>query len=330
MRNIFFIIISIGLVINACSSAEECIEAPDISQISMDVKVERLEKELFSAESESEIKNLLEQHPVVTQRFLMNNNQAAEDSALVSWLFELINNPHIDTLYNDSQAVFGDLESLTNEFEKAFQYLKYYYPSFEPPAINTLITGMSSDLYVSDSLIVIGLDLFQGADAQYRPQVYNYMLRRYQPDYIVPNCLLFLSSKWNATDPTDESMLAEMIYYGKSYHLAKQLMPCTADSVLMGYSSEDMELLAEGEETIWKYFIDNQLLYETSHLEKERYLNERPATVEIHNDVPGRIGRWVGWQIIRSFEKNNPEVTLQELMKMKDAEEIFRRAKYRP
>jgi len=125
-------------------------------------------------------------------------------------------------------------------------------------------------------------------------------------------------------------LLAEMIYFGKSFHFVKQLIPCTADSILIGYSSEEMELIEEGEETIWKYFIDNQLLYETSHIEKERYLNERPATIEINNKVPGRIGRWIGWQIVRSFADNNPEVTLQELMKMTNAEEILRRAKYRP
>ena len=329
MKNNFFIIIAYAVFFYACSSNNECIEAPDVSDIAVEVKVERLERELFSAETEEEVHEFLRQHPVVAERFIMRGNHES-DATLTKWLYDLINNPYIDTLHQDTQGVFGDFTNIQTEFEKAFQYLKYYYPEFEPPVINTLITGMSADLYISDSLFIIGLDLFQGEKARYRPQVYSYMLKRYQPEYIVPNALLFLSSKWNETEQADNTLLAEMIYFGKSFHFVKQLMPCTADSILIGYSGEEMELIEEGEETIWKYFIDNQLLYETSHIEKERYLNERPATVEIHNKVPGRIGRWIGWQIIRSFAENNPNVTLQELMKMKNAEELFRRAKYRP
>lgn len=329
MRNNFFIIIASAVFVYACNSNNECIVAPDVSDIGVEVKVERLEQELFSAETEAEIHDFLRQHPVVAERFLMKGNHAS-NTALTRWLYDLVHNPHIDTLYQDTQEVFGDFSRIQTEFEKAFQYLKYYYPEFEPPVINTMITGMSADLYISDSLFIIGLDLFQGEEARYRPQVYSYMLKRYQPEYIVPNALLFLSSKWNETEQADNTLLAEMIYFGKSFHFVKQLMPCTADSILIGYSREEMELIEEGEETIWKYFIDNQLLYETSHIEKERYLNERPATVEIHNKVPGRIGRWIGWQIIRSFAENNPNVTLQELMKMKNAEELFRRARYRP
>jgi len=329
MRNIFFIIIAYAFFVCACNSNNECIEAPDVSDIAVDVKVERLEQELYSAKTEEEIHNFLRQHPVVAERFLMKGNHAS-DPTLTRWLYDMINNPYIDTLYQDTQEVFGDFARIQTEFGKAFQYLKHYYSEFEPPVINTMMTGMSADLYVSDSLFIIGLDMFQGEDAQYRPQVYSYMLKRYQPEYIVPNALLFLSSKWNETEQTDNTLLAEMIYFGKSFHFVKQLIPCTADSILIGYSSEEMELIEEGEETIWKYFIDNQLLYETSHIEKERYLNERPATIEINNKVPGRIGRWIGWQIVRSFADNNPEVTLQELMKMTNAEEILRRAKYRP
>jgi gliding motility-associated lipoprotein GldB len=329
MRNIFFSTIAFCIFLNACNTGEECIESPDVSEVSVNLKVERVEQELFTANSKEETYQLLEQHSVIAERFLTSSDYTG-DSALAVWLYDFIQNPYIDTLYQNTQAVFGDFSGIKEEFEQAFQYIKYYYPQYEVPVINTMITGMSADIYISDSVFIIGLDMFQGEGARYRPQTYNYMLNRYQPASIVPSCLLFLSPKWNETDPEDNTLLAEMIYYGKSLHWVKQMMPCTADSLLIGYNQEEMTLIREEEETIWKYFIDNELLYETSHIEKERYLSERPATNEIDPKVPGRIGRWVGWQIVKSFSENNPEVTLQELMKMKNTEEIFRRAKYRP
>ena len=329
MRNIFLGIVASCAFFSACKSGEGCIEAPDVSKIKMPIKVERIEQELFSAKNIDEIYNLLKQHPALAERFL-GSNDYTNDSTLAEWFYNLKQNPAIDTLYQDTQEVFKKFSQLEDEFEQAFSYIKYYYPDFEPPVINTMITGMSADLYVSDSLLIIGLDMFQGKEAKYRPQVYDYMLRRYEPAYIVPNSLKFLSSKWNKTNVEENTMLAEMIYYGKSLHWVKQMMPCAADSLITGYTAEEIDLIREEEETIWKYFIDNQLLYETSHIEIERYLSERPATIEIDNKVPGRIGRWMGWQIVKSFAEKNPEVSLPELMKIENTEEIFRRAKYRP
>ena len=51
--------------------------------------------------------------------------------------------------------------------------------------------------------------------------------------------------------------------------------------------------------------------------------------LEIDNESPGRIGQWMGWQIVRSFMENNPKVTVQQLIKM-DANSIFEQSKYKP
>ena len=51
--------------------------------------------------------------------------------------------------------------------------------------------------------------------------------------------------------------------------------------------------------------------------------------LEIDNESPGRIGQYIGWQIVRSFMENNPKVTVQQLIKM-DAKTIFEQSKYKP
>ena len=39
---------------------------------------------------------------------------------------------------------------------------------------------------------------------------------------------------------------------------------------------------------------------------------------------------WVGWQIIKSYVKNNDKVSLSELMREQDAQKILAKSKYRP
>ncbi len=328
MRLIFSITL-LSLLLFSCNGTEECENAPDVSSIDINLKIERLEKGLFAAHTKQEVKTFLNQNPVVANQIFMAS-QYPDDSTLVNQVHQLINDPYIDTLYQDTEAIFSDFSAITSEFEQAFRYIKYYFPNFAPPVINTIVTGLSADFYVSDSLLVIGIDFFQGKDAQYQPKVYDYMLNRFQPEYIVPSSILLYSNRWNNTDESDNSLLAEMIFYGKSFYFTKKMLPCTPDSLIIGYSQPQMELVSESEKTIWSYFIDKQLLYTNNEMEKTRYLSERPSTIEISGEVPGRIGQWIGWQIVKSFAENNPEVSVNELMQMKNAQEIFRRAKYKP
>jgi hypothetical protein len=39
---------------------------------------------------------------------------------------------------------------------------------------------------------------------------------------------------------------------------------------------------------------------------------------------------WVGWQIIKSYMKNNKDATLEKLMAEPDAQRILSKSKYRP
>ena len=128
-------------------------------------------------------------------------------------------------------------------FQTAFSNLKYYYPDFTPPKIQTIITGLESDLFVSDSLILIGLDYYLGAQGKYKPNMYDYMLRRYEKNFIVPSVMLLygIDERYNKTDLNDRTVLSDMITYGKAYHFAKHMLPCVRDSIFIGYTRQEIE-----------------------------------------------------------------------------------------
>jgi len=62
---------------------------------------------------------------------------------------------------------------------------------------------------------------------------------------------------------------------------------------------------------------------------KKKYLDERPKVYEIGNKCPGRIGTWLGWEIVNKYMKVN-QVDLQSLMIEKDAQKIFTLSNYKP
>ncbi|MDH3710460.1 MAG: gliding motility lipoprotein GldB, partial [Cyclobacteriaceae bacterium] len=78
------------------------------------------------------------------------------------------------------------------------------------------------------------------------------------------------------------------------------------------------------------HFVEKKLLYETSHFTKKKYMDERPTTVEIGNKCPGRIGEWLGWQIVMKYMKENPQISLDQLMESEDVQGIFTQSRYKP
>jgi len=309
---------------------EKSCETIDSSAIEVNIELERLEDELFLLESKTEVAEFLERNKILKEHFLVSA-QYPHDSILVTSLYNRINNSYIDSLLIETRGIFNDLSGIVNGFEQAFRHLKHYYPEIKTPKIQTMVTGMgSSELYVSDSLIIIGLDFYLGPGATYRPLgIPAYILKRYQKEYIVPASILLLSNNYIKENFQDNTMLADMVYYGKKYYFAKEMMPCTPDSLLIWYSGQELRDVDDNQHIIWANFVQNQLLYETSHLTKKKYLDERPKVYEIGDKCPGRIGTWLGWEIVNKYMNVN-QVDLQSLMVEKDAQKIFALSNYKP
>ena len=321
--------LTISLLFFGCGEKEACKDALDVSAIKASVKIERIENELFKNKSKEGIRAYLQKDKLLANKFF-NLNQYPTDSLIVNSLYNTLNHPSLDTVYKETQAVFGDMKDVEADLEDAFKNIKFHFPDFYIPKVKTIITGLNNDLYVSDSLIVIGLDFFLGPKGTYIPNIPNYVLKRYQKQYLVSIIVALVSQKYNQVNMLDKSLLAEMLYYGKSYEFVKTMMPCTNDSIILGYDKQEVIDCDNYESVIWANFVQNNLLFKTDHFTVNKFVGESPKTYEIGDKCPGRIGRWVGWKIIQKYRAENPEVSIQALMKNNDVKKIFEASKYKP
>lgn len=309
---------------------DKCIDAPDVSQIEITISIDRLDKKLYKIPTKNDLEILLDQNQMFSEAFLFRS-QYDDPEMLINRYFDLLNSEHIDSLLLELQAAFGNMEDIRQEFEEAFRYLKYYYPQTAIPKIQTVITGIANDLYISDSLIIIGLDYYLGPQGKYQPKdIPEYLIKRYQKEYLVPQVMLMYSSFYNKTNYEDQTSLADMIYYGKAYHFAKNLLPCTPDSIFTGYTAFETQDIEEHEPVIWASLLENEILYERNPIIKDKFLSERPKTLEVGENCPGRIGRWIGWRIVNKYAEEHPEIDLPTLMKIDDAQKIFTESRYKP
>jgi gliding motility-associated lipoprotein GldB len=321
------------LVLTSCGDYQynECVVQPAIEN-EVIISIERLEGKLLNVTSREELKSFLTENPIITTYFLKRSS-FPNDSVMMDVLLQKFNNPHIDTLQNEIDGVFGDLSTLESELSTAFSNLKYYYPEATIPKVQTVATGLDFDLYISDSLIVIGLDYYLGEGAKFRPiGMYNYILKRYAPEYIVPSIMLLygITPSFNGTNMKDKTILADMIAYGKSFYFTKHMLPCVPDSVIIWYTNEEIVGSRKNMEIIWTHFVENELLFETNHMIKKKYIDDRPKTYEIGEKAPGRIGTWLGWQIVNKYMEENPDVKFKDMMLMEDAQKLFKNSKFKP
>ncbi|MEQ8240906.1 MAG: gliding motility lipoprotein GldB [Cyclobacteriaceae bacterium] len=315
------------LFFTGCKS-DQCREAinPTKSEVSLDI--ERIEPDLIEANSAKKVEKLLSENRTLSQLFL-HSGQYPHDSILAGRLFTLLQNPYIDTLFEESRQAFSDFNEIESQLETLVMGIQSVYPNAPTPKVKTIVSGLYNDLYVSDSLIVIGLDYFIGEGATYRPiDIPEYILRRYNNDHLVPTIGKFLAGDY-VNLSRSESFLSDMIDYGKTTYFLGRLLPCVPEHIIMGWTEEELQKARENQTIIWANFVENEVLYETNHLTKRKFLGERPNVYEISQECPGRIGAWIGWKIVESYMQNN-EVTIPQLLKQNNNEELFRVSGYKP
>jgi len=294
----------------------------------VELTLQRIDQEIFQAKSSTEIEKILEKNESFANLFL-DAGEYPNTKVLAEQIFKLFKNPSIDTLFQESQNAFNNLDQIIAELEDALGRLKVYFPQAPEPIIQTVVTGLYKDLIITNEEVIIGMDFFIGKNASYPPQqIPEYILKRYTTEHLSANIIQFISSQF-VQQSSGETMLAEMIDHGKSYYLLSKLLPCTPENILIGYTEEEWQDAFENDAIIWANFVENEILFETSHEVKQKFLGERPNVYEIGEKCPGRIGRWLGWQIVNAYV-DKTGVSVQTLLAEKDANKIFRLSEYKP
>lgn len=330
MRNSLIILLVVLICCVSCKKSQpDCNLPEEITSIPITVSIERLELAFFDDPSEEKILSLLNKYPEFSSTYLLENEFESREE-LAREISRLHNDPGMQELYREVMTHFSAISDLEKDIENAFKAISFYYPDFTPPKVYTYVSGFTTDISLTKEMLVIGLDFFLPADHRFQPvDLPTYIARRYDSLHLVPTIVTAISSAYNQTDLTDNTLLAEMVFYGKSYHFTKSILPCTPDEFIIGYTSGEIAASYANEQLIYSHFIENELFFETNPFVIRKYTGESPFTDEISMDAPGRLGRWIGWNIVDDYQVNN-SIPLQELMAESNAVKIFRQSGYKP
>jgi gliding motility-associated lipoprotein GldB len=246
------------------------------------------------------------------------------------WI-EKMQDPLWRELYDEVQNKYANVATLKTDFESLFKHIKYYYPKTKIPKVITVISEMdyNNKVIYADSLVIVSLEMYLGKEHKFY-QFPNYIKQNFEQNQIMPDVVASFF-KTVAPPNLDKKLLGSMVYAGKELYMKDLLLPEVSANDKIGYTPEQLTWCEENESYIWRYFIDKQLLYSDDQKLIPRFINPAPFSkfyLEIDNESPGKVGAYIGWQIVNSYMKNN-EVSLQQLLQT-NAQEIFEKSKYKP
>lgn len=226
---------------------------------------------------------------------------------------------------------FADISRMQAELNQGFTRMHYLYPALPVPTVILFVSGFNSSIFYYDDLIGVGVDMYLGSDYPYYNQVvYEYQKQTMRPECIPADVLsMFIAQNIPYTSRYNR-LLENIIYRSKQMWLLSRLLPDEPPYEIIGYSREQWDWCETYERAIWNRMMDKRDLFKTESSVLTSYLNDGPFTAEISQESPGRLGTWVGWRIVDSYMRHNPDVTIQQLMSEGDAQMILENSYYKP
>ncbi len=241
-----------------------------------------------------------------------------------------------DTIQREIEAEVGkkfpEFSEVHDELHSLFQHVKYYFPDFQVPDVITVTSEVdykNKTIYTGEYLF-IALDTYLGPDHKFYIGIQEFLKKNFRKEQIVPDAAVEIAEKY-VPKADSRSFLSHMIYYGKLLYLKDRFIPFKSDAEKIGYTEDELKWVKSNEDQIWRYFIENELIFDTDSKLYTRFLYPAPFSkfyLQLDSESPARVGQYIGWNIVRAFMEKN-DVSINKMLNT-SAEEIFNKANYKP
>ena len=307
------------LFFNGCQ--DEFANESDLESISVSISFDRFDLNFYDQPSEV-IPELKKKYPFLFPKQFSDSvwiNRQKDSLQLL--------------LQSEVNKTFKNIELFERDVNHLFKHIKYLFPFAKIPRVITLTNNVDYQIKTvySDSLLLISLDTFLGSENHLYDGIPSYIRKELDPKYITVQ----IADKFGAfiiPPLEDRTFLARMIYEGKKLYLHDLLLPHVPVEDRIVYTKEEFNWALENEKYVWQYFIEKQVLYQTQIEWVQRFIEPAPFSkfyLQLDNETPGRIGSWLGWQIVNSYMTQFPETPLDELLKI-SSQKLFNLSKYKP
>ena len=329
------------LLLAALSSCSDKSKGPDVSNIKVDITLERFEKDFFQIDTNNipaglaKIKTKYPNFYTDFMQGMLGINGTETDSTTLFVTKEFYK---AYKSFNDSLLVkYKSTSAIEKDIKKGLQHVKYYFPDYKIPGFITYLSTLDGPgIALTKNYIAIGMHQYAGKNfgAYFEEEVQRlypfYISRRFDEEYMAANCMKAIVNDLFPDKSGGKPLIEQMIEKGKQWYLLDLFIPDAADSVKTFYTQKQLDWCERNEGDIWTIILKNEDLNSINPTTIQTYIGEGPFTQSFSQEnSPGNLGQWIGWQIVKKFAEKNSSLKPEEVMKM-EARKILDGAKYKP
>lgn len=256
------------------------------------------------------------------------------DPELIMVLGRFVHDPDWRSTQQAVDSVLGDMEPERADLEDAFKLLKVLFPDSLTPRIVAFNSGYNFGIYPTDSVLGVGVEWFIGADhpmiSILAPEAFpKYVKDRMRPELLVPSAVKGWLLVHYTRDIRGADVLTNLVETGKVMALLNALLPDAEPSDLFAFNKEQLAWCEANEYAIWKEIVSKDQLFSKKADDIGRLMNDGPFTNGLPRESPGHIGEWVGYRMVSSYLKENPNVSFAQLFALDDPRTILKNYKPR-
>ena len=300
---------------------------------SIDIKLLRYEQDLFNIDQN----NMGAAFAALYGKYPDNliAKDAWKNKEMLESIKGFINDHVIQEIYQESETQFADMSAFEKEITPALTLYLTHFPNENIPDFCTLVSGIDFQMpqvFGYQNTIFICLDMYLGPDCKFYGQsgMPKYIAARCDKKYMATDCFSKALVYKHLPDKTLVTLLDNMVDAGKKMLFTQTMFPTTEPQDILGYSKEQYKWAVAHESAVWHRMIEKNLVYDNSDDVVRRMMDEAPFTRDFGNDSPGRMGVFIGFQIVQSYMKTHPGTTLKDLMKMTDSQKFLKESGYKP
>ncbi|KJD31855.1 gliding motility protein GldB [Tamlana sedimentorum] len=293
----------------------------EIGKINLDIEIERFDHFFANVNAEK--------LPKLKQAYPFMFSEKFKDSF---WLAKK-NDTLQQQLFKEVDKAFGDFTDTKIEIESLFNHLKFYFPEFYTPRIIAITNDVDyrNKVVVTDTIVVLSLDTYLGSEHEFYSGIQKFIRANFNKEQLVVDMAEKYAQKY-IYHPQHRTLLDEMIYFGKILYFKDKIVPFKTEAQRIGYSQNQLNWAIENESYIWQYFVERELLFSTSSKLPGRFIVDAPFSKfyleDIDSSSPGKIGQYIGWQIVRAYMNQN-SVSFKEML-ITSTEDIYNNTKFKP
>lgn len=267
------------------------------SNISHELKIERLEHEVFNNDS------LWVNHENLQILSITFPNSGIKSDTYKNWSGNIQCSPIFESFYDKVDSVFPDNDFLGSELMQIYNNCHLLLPDYSFD-IKTIITPFNQSVMLGEGYLAIGINHYLGSDEPLYEYFSEYK-RKYKDKSRIKFDIAEAIVRNNIADSCnfDNEQLLKLIQLEGLVAKSMQLLiPDASIYDILMWNKDDIKWAEKYEFNVWQKLISNDLLYSTNRLYINEMIDVSPTNF-LGAEIPDMFGRYIGYKIIDSYLK---------------------------